>query len=103
MNVDLILSTFNEAHADYILIGGMNFFLNHQPVLTWDIDLWISSREENIEAVHTALARLQAEVSFDRKGDDWQPLKAMASGAWLKRSAVHCLNSPHGPIDIFSE
>jgi hypothetical protein len=27
MNVDLILSTFNRHAADYLLIGGMNFFM----------------------------------------------------------------------------
>ena len=42
MNVDLILSTFNRHQADCILIAGMNFFIIHEPVTTFPVDLWIA-------------------------------------------------------------
>ena len=101
MNVDLILSTFNQHRADYILIGGMNFFLNHQPVFTLDVDLWASDTAPNLTAIHRALRELDVEVSFDSKGADWRLVQSFDSAAWLSRRAVHCLTSPHGSIDVF--
>jgi hypothetical protein len=101
MNVDSILSTFNECGADYILIGGMNFFLVHQPVVTMDVDLWIADNDGNYRAVHRALVSLGAEISFDAKGDAWRQLQADESPLWLRRQAVFCLFTPHGPLDIF--
>jgi len=41
MNIDHILRTFNACAVEYLLIGGMNFLLRHEPVLTYDIDFWI--------------------------------------------------------------
>lgn len=38
MNVDHILATFNAHRVDYILIGGVNFLLRHEPVTTYDIE-----------------------------------------------------------------
>jgi hypothetical protein len=101
MNVDLVLATFNSQSADYILIGGMNFFIIHQPVTTFDIDLWVADTDANLEAVHAALVKLEAEVSFSPKGDDWRLVSGLGSGGWLRRAAVFCLNSPHAPIDVF--
>ena len=101
MNVDLILSTFNESGADYILIGGMNFFLVHEPVSTLDVDLWVADGETNLRAVHAALGKLSAEVCFDSKGERWQPVSQLADWTWLRRAPLFCLNSPHGAIDVF--
>lgn len=103
MNVDLILSTLNRHGADYVLIGGMNFFLVHQPVVTFDVDLWIADQPRNRQAVHTALVALQAEVSFSPTDDDWRPLQAEESPEWLTRQPLHCLFTPHGPVDIFRQ
>jgi len=101
MNVDLILSTFNRHHADTILIGGMNFFIVHEPVTTFDVDLWVRDTKDNLAAVHTALCELEAEVSFSPKGDDWRLVSILNSPAWLQRAPLFCLNSPQGTIDIF--
>jgi hypothetical protein len=48
MTVDQILETFNRRQAGYLLIGGMNFLLRHQPVLTFDVDLWVADTPENL-------------------------------------------------------
>ena len=101
MNVDLILSTFNEAGADYILIGGMNFYIVHAPVSTHDVDLWVADGELNLRAVHAALGKLSAEVCFDSKGENWQLVAQLADWTWLRRAPLFCLNSPHGSIDVF--
>jgi hypothetical protein len=37
MNVDAILRALNDAQADYLLIGGMNFLIRHAPELTFDV------------------------------------------------------------------
>ncbi len=101
MNVDLVLATFNARSAQYILIGGMNFFIVHQPVTTFDVDLWVNDTDPNLGAVHAALVDLEAEVSFSPKGDDWRLISGLSSPGWLRRAPVFCLNSPHAPIDIF--
>lgn len=103
MKVDLILSTFGGHRADYVLIGGMNFFLVHAPVTTFDVDLWINDVPENHERVHLALSELAAEVSLSPKGDDWRLVGEFRDASWLRRSAVFCLNSPHGAIDVFRQ
>jgi hypothetical protein len=38
MNVDEILGELGAAGVDYLLIGGMNFLLRHEPELTFDVD-----------------------------------------------------------------
>ncbi len=98
MNVDHILDTFNREGVRYLLIGGMNFLLRHQPVLTFDVDLWIEDTSENRRRCEAALANLDAE--WGRVDADWGPVADKASG-WLDQQAVYCLNSPHGAIDIF--
>jgi len=101
MNVDLILSAFNRHHAEYILIGGMNFFLVHQPVTTFDVDIWIEDSAANHKAVHAALSDVGAEVSFSPKGDDWRLVSQLDGPDWLARAPLFCLLCPHGAIDIF--
>ena len=54
MDVHLILQTFNAHRVDYLLIGGMNFLLFHEPVLTFDVDLWIDDVPENLRARNSA-------------------------------------------------
>lgn len=101
MDVDRILSTFNAHRVDYILIGGMNFFLNHAPVATFDVDLWIDDGPDNRTGCHEALAALEAEVCLEPKGVIWQKVADLDGPRWLEQQAVHYLFSPAGPIDVF--
>lgn len=103
MNVDLILSTLNRHGADHVLIGGMNFFLVHQPVVTFAMDIWIADLPANHQAVHAALVELQAEVSCSPHEEDWRPLRAEESPDWWTRRPLPCLDTPHGPVDVFRE
>jgi hypothetical protein len=98
MNVDYILSTFNQHNALCLLIGGMNFLLRHQPITTYDIDLWIEDTPENRQRCEQALAALDAE--WGRTDADWGPVASLPSG-WLTQQGVFSLNSPHGAIDVF--
>ena len=98
VNVDAILTQFNQLQVDYLLIGGMSYLLRHQPVLTFDVDLWIEPGAENRQLAEKALALLNA--SWGRSEDDWEPVSVKPTG-WLTGQSVFCLQCPHGAIDIF--
>lgn len=97
MNVDAILSAFADSNAKYILIGGMNFFLRHEPWSTFDVDLWIDDTPANKACVARALHALKAE--WGRTEQDWKPVVPDAS--WMVGQGCFCLTSPFGAIDIF--
>jgi hypothetical protein len=98
MDTDRILETLNRHRVDYILIGGMNFWLRHAPLPTLDIDLWIDDNAANLQRCHNALVELDAEwgpsESEWRAVADWPP-------NWIARQYVFCLMSRCGPIDVF--
>jgi hypothetical protein len=98
VNVDRILEAFARHDVACLLIGGMNFLLRHQPVLTFDIDFWIEDTSENALRCERALAELGAE--WGATDQDWRPVALRPTG-WLSAQMVFCLTSPHGPIDIF--
>ena len=97
MNIDHILETFNATQVEYLLIGGMNFLLRHEPVLTYDIDLWIHDTPANLDRCHTALVHLSA--AWGPSEAAWRPVAEQPG--WLTRQSVFCLTSPAGAIDIF--
>ena len=97
MNIDHILQTFNTCEVDYLLIGGMNFLLRHEPVLTYDIDFWIRDTAANLALCDTALRQLDA--SWGPTEDSWRPVAEQAG--WLTLQSVFCLTSPAGAIGIF--
>ena len=45
----------------YLLIGGVNFMLHHEPIIHFDIGLWIDDTEENLCRCSAAFAGLNAE------------------------------------------
>jgi len=100
MDVDRILQTMNDHEVAYLLIGGMNFLLRHQPVLTFDVDLWIEDHELNRRRCEEALGSLAAE--WGASDEDWEPTRRRPAG-WLDHQPLFCLTSPHGAIDIFRE
>jgi len=97
MNIDRILRAFGDCGVDYLLIGGMNFLLRHEPVLTYDIDLWIHDTPDNRDRCDAALRKLDAAWGITEQ--DWQPVAAQPG--WLERQEVFCLTSASGAIDIF--
>lgn len=97
MNIDRILRAFGDCGVDYLLIGGMNFLLRHEPVLTYDIDFWIHDTDENLARCDLALRTLEA--AWGATEQEWRPVAAQPG--WLLRQNVFCLTSPSGAIDIF--
>ena len=98
MNVDHILDTMNRHGVDYLLIGGMNFLLRHEPVLTFDVDLWIDDSAENRARCDAALRDLDA--SWGATEEAWGPIGRLGPD-WLAQRSVHCLLTSAGPVDIF--
>jgi hypothetical protein len=98
MDLDRILRVFNALRVDYLLIGGMNFLLRHEPVLTYDVDLWIEDTPENLCRAEGALGELEAQ--WGPTEENWEPVAGRSRG-WLSQQSVFCLTSPAGPIDIF--
>ena len=98
MNVDHILSAMHDRGVRYLLIGGMNFLLRHEPVLTYDVDLWIEDTEENRRRCEKALASLDA--AWGATEADWMPVAGLPAG-WLDRQPVFALTTAHGAVDIF--
>jgi hypothetical protein len=98
MNIDLILDTMNRCGVACLLLGGVNFLLRHEPVLTFDIDLWVEDTPDNLARCEKALAELEAQ--WGPSEADWRPVGRLAAG-WLGKQAVYCLASPHGAIDVF--
>jgi|LakMenEpi03Aug12_release.lakeMendotaPanAssembly.Ray.scaffolds.fasta_scaffold70507_4 hypothetical protein len=97
MNVDHILRTFSECGVECLLIGGMNFLLRHEPVLTYDIDFWIRDTPENLVRCDAALRKLDAAWGATER--EWRPVAAQRG--WLLQQSIFCLTSPSGAIDIF--
>ncbi len=97
MNIVRIMEVFARNEVDAILIGGVNFLLQHQPVLTFDVDFWIRDTEANLAATADALRELQAQ--WGRTEAEWSPIPL--GHDWLKTQGVYCLTTEHGPVDIF--
>lgn len=99
MNIDHILQTFNQHGVQYLLLGGVNFLLKHQPILTYDVDLWIEPSAANRRCCESALASLDAQ--WGPTDETWQPVANLPKGWLADTQAVYCLASSAGAIDIF--
>ena len=97
MQVDLIVQTMVKHGVEFLLIGGMNFMLRHEPELTFDIDFWIDDTPENRAACEKALGALGAE--WGPTESEWGPVAPKVG--WLSTQGVFCVTSPYGSIDIF--
>lgn len=98
MDIDRILQTLNEHQVAYLMIGGMNFFLRHEPVVTFDLDIWIEDEPDSRRRCHNALVGLDAE--WGPSDDRWGPVRDLPPD-WLATQEMFCLLTPHGAVDIF--
>jgi hypothetical protein len=98
LDFESVFLAMNACDVDYILIGGLNYYLAFRPVSTQDIDLFIDDEPENRNRCEKALTTLDAEWG---KGDyDWGPVATKSPG-WLSAQGVYCLLTNAGPVDIF--
>lgn len=91
------LKHWGRHEVEFLLIGGMNFLLRHEPVLTFDIDVWINDTQMNLDRCELAMADLDA--SWGATEESRRPVKEQTG--WTRRQAVFCLTSPHASVDVF--
>ena len=99
VNVDAMLQALNTEQVDYLLIGGMNFLLRHEPELTFDVDIWVADSAENLNRLNRALRALGA--AWGPTETAWAPIPEDA--AWLRQQNVFCLTTAHGALDVFRD
>lgn len=97
LNIDDILRALNEADADYLLLGGVNFLLNHEFISTEDLDIWIRDEHDNHSKVTKAAQAMGA--TWGPSEADWKPVPD--DPKWLTRQTVFCLVTKHGAVDVF--
>ncbi|MDR1304671.1 MAG: hypothetical protein LBK76_05550 [Verrucomicrobiales bacterium] len=97
MDIDRIFHTLNRHEVDWLLVGGMNFLLRHQPALTFDTDIWVRDEDENLRRLNLALRELGAEWGAIESA--WQPVPEPHD--WLKQQSVYCLTTTAGALDVF--
>ncbi len=98
MNIDLILQTLSRHNVDFLLFGGVNFMLRHEPVLTFDVDIWVRPEVGNLERCEVALREMEAE--WGETEVSWGLVSEKSPG-WLGRQAVYCMICKYGALDIF--
>jgi hypothetical protein len=99
VNIDKILQTLNQGEVDYILIGGVNFLLRHEPELTFDVDIWVADNEENLKKLNQALIAMDS--AWGPTEQEWRPVPA--NHQWLKQQSIYCLTTSLGALDVFRE
>jgi hypothetical protein len=97
LDIEEILTVFNRIGVRYLLIGGVNYALRHDYVITVDIDFWVEDTAENLAKINNALRELKAE--WGPSEHNWRLVPE--DPAWLKRQSAFCLTTPLGPVDIF--
>lgn len=68
-----ILSAFESAGVDYLLVGAYALAAHGHPRATGDIDLWVRPTQENAECVLQALQSFGAPLSAVRREDFAKP------------------------------
>ncbi len=99
MDIDRIFKSLFDEKVDYILIGGVNFLLNHEPILTYDVDIWFRNTDENKGRLNHVLLDLGA-----KWGESVETFALIPENpAWLDRQVMFCLTTDAGSLDIFRE
>ncbi len=95
-----VFGVLAKLKVDYLLVGGLNFYLSHQPVSTQDIDFLIRDTQENRDACEAALIEMAAQ--WGRTDEDWSPVQNKSKG-WLNEQTVFCTLTMYGPVDVFRQ
>ena len=61
-----MLRLLEQCGAQYLVIGGLAFIYHAKPKYTKDMDLWVGSRDENVERANQALAEFGSPTLFDK-------------------------------------
>lgn len=99
MHTNQILLALEKYNVEYMLIGGVNFLLQHEHYITFDIDIWIRPSEENFNKCEKFL--IEIEACWGATENDWKSVSLQPSG-WLSSQTIFCMTSKYGAIDIFT-
>jgi predicted nucleotidyltransferase len=58
-----VLSTLNDEHVRYLVVGGYAVIMHTEPRYTRDLDIWVSPDRENAERVFRALQTFGAPLT----------------------------------------
>ncbi len=98
IDFERVFQEMNSNGVGFILIGGLNYFLQYRPITTQDIDLYVQPEPANVLRCERALLLLGA--SWGRDDESWGPVSDKPLG-WLSGQSVFCLLTDCGPLDIF--
>jgi hypothetical protein len=73
--------------------------LFHRPVLTFDVDILVEDKKDNLKRLNEALAAMKGE--WGKTESSWQAVPE--DSKWLERQPLFCLTTQYGPLDIFRE
>ncbi len=99
LNFRGIFSALNEAGVRWLLVGGMNVFLQHGEYLTQDVDVYVDDSSSNLTAVNRALQKMKA--TWGPTETTWGPVPD--DPKWLLRQRVVCVITEHGFLDVFTK
>ncbi len=100
MNIDSIFEMFLKNEVEFLLLGGVNFMIQHEPVLTFDVDVWIRPEQSNLRRCEQALVAMEAE--WGESEGRWGPVSKRQPD-WLGRQPVYCMICKYGALDLFLE
>ena len=83
-----LLSILEKHRARYLVVGGYAVMKYTEPRFTKDVDLWISTDEENAKAVFAALKEFGA------------PLKNLTARDFTQKEYFYSMGNPPMRIDI---
>ena len=89
----------HDRKVDYLLIGGVNFLLRHEPELTFDVDIWVADTDRNLTKLNDALRDMEA--AWGPSEREWAPVPKKP--AWLRSQSVYCLTTAYGALAVFRE
>lgn len=99
VNVDTMFETLDGHGVDCLLIGGMNFLLNHEPELTFDVDIWVRDERHNLALLNAALRDMGA--AWGHTEAEWTPVEEDAD--WLESQPMFCLTTRCGALDVYRD
>ena len=85
-----LLSAFRAGSVKYLIVGGWAVSIHAQPRATQDMDIFVSSEPENIQAIYMALLQFGAPL------DNVDQRKFLEPGTFFRIGAPPC------QIDIFT-
>ena len=73
--------------------------LFHRPVLTFDVDILVEDKKDNLSKLNEALRDMKAE--WGKTENAWREISV--DPQWLETQPLFCVTTRYGPLDIFRD